>query len=399
MLLGASLGLTLASGATLKGECFGAENSYWRSRMCYTDIQPLYYGHRIGHHVFPYVHATLVGGVGRHGFNEYPVLTGLFMWATGWLSWSGSSYLVVNMILLSLCAAAAAWLLWRMVGGRARYWTASPILAVYAFHNWDLLAVTATVAGIYLWWSGRPPLAALAFAIGGAFKLYPALFIVPLVCDQLVHRRYRRAAAVSGVGLGSLALINLPFVLINTSGWWATYRFHADRTPTAAGSVWAVLDPGMSTSTENRLSLATLLLALVVITVGLLVSRRTSGYPVVEWCAAATAVVIAVNKVGSPQYILWVVPFLVLVRTRSTWWWLLCAPALLRYAGLFGVNVFPVGTHTADKLVRVAVMVQAAVLIIYVAEILTLGEDQRVHMRLVGIEPTTLRSGGARSIP
>ena len=71
-------------------------------------------------------------------------------------------------------------------------------------HNWDLLAVTASVAGVYLWWSGRPRLAALAFAIGGGFKLYPALFIVPLVCDRLVRRRTREAVEVGAVGGGSL---------------------------------------------------------------------------------------------------------------------------------------------------------------------------------------------------
>src|SRR5690349_17769594 len=155
-LVAAPLAASLGAGATLKGECFGAARAGWRSQPCYNDIQPLYYHRGIAHHVFPYVHATLAGGVGRHGFNEYPVLTGLAMWATGWLSASGSSYLAVAMVELSLCAALAAWLLWRMVAVRAVLWTASPILILYAFHNWDLLAVTASVAGVYYcWWSGR----------------------------------------------------------------------------------------------------------------------------------------------------------------------------------------------------------------------------------------------------
>jgi len=369
-LLSASLAVTLGAGATLKGECFGADNSFWRSRLCYNDIQPLYYSHGIAHHVFPYVHATLAGGKGAHGFNEYPVLTGLFMWAVGWLSWSGSSYLAVTMIVLSLCAAVTAWLLWRMVSGRAVFWTASPILAIYAFHNWDLLAVTASVAGVYLWLSGRPRLAALAFAIGGAFKLYPALFIIPLVCDQLALRRTRRAAEVGAVGCGSLAVINLPFVLINASGWWATYRFHTDRPPTSSGTIWAVLDRSLSTTTENRASFALLAAALVVITVRLFFASPAAAYPVIEWCAAATAAVILLNKVSSPQYILWLVPFLALLRMRSIWWWLLSATALLRYAALFGVDVLPIGTHTADRVVHAAVILQASLLLLYAAAIL-----------------------------
>ncbi len=370
ILLGVSLGLSLGSGAALKGECFGAHTENWRSRLCYNDILPLYYDRGIDHHVFPYVHATLSGGVGAHGFNEYPVLTGLFMWATGWASWSGSSYLVVTMILLSLCATLAAWLLWRMVGGRAVYWAASPILVLYAFHNWDLLAVSASVVGIYLWWSGHSSRAALAFAVGGAFKLYPALFILPLICDQLVQRRSRKAAEIVATGFGSLALINLPFILINTSGWWATYRFHAERAPTSSGTIWTALDGTLSTTTENWLSFSALAASLVMITISLFVSRPTVGYPVVEWCAAATAAFVLLNKVSSPQYILWLVPFLALLPLRSAWWWLLSAVALARYAALFGVDVFPLGTHTADRLVHTAVIVQAILIVGYVAAIL-----------------------------
>jgi uncharacterized membrane protein len=253
-LLGASLALSLGAGATLKGDCFGADKRFWRSRLCYTDIQPLYHGRGIDRHVFPYIHATLTGGVGRHGFNEYPVLTGLVMWATGWPSASVSSYLAVTMIELALCAMLAAWLLWRMVALRAVFWTLSPILVLYAFQNWDLLAIAASVAGVYLWWCGRPRAAAVAFAVGGAFKLYPALFILPLVIDQVMMRRTRGAADVGLIGFGSLAVINLPFVFINASGWWATYRFHADRAPTTSGTIWAVLDPHLSTATENRAS-------------------------------------------------------------------------------------------------------------------------------------------------
>ena len=372
------LGVSLGSGAVLKGECFGAHTDNWRSRLCYNDIQPLYYDRGIDRHVFPYVHATLAGGVGARGFNEYPVLTGLFMWAVGWGAWSGSSYFVVTMIVLSLCAAVAGWLLWRMVGGRAVFWSASPILALYAFHNWDLLAVTASVAGIYLWWSGRPSWAALAFAVGGAFKLYPALFIIPLICDQLAQRRARKAAEVGAVGVGSLALINLPFILINASGWWATYRFHVERSPTSSGSIWVALDGALSTTSENRVSVLALAAALVTITAVLACAREEGAYPVVEWCAASTATCIVLNKVSSPQYILWLVPFLALLSMRSVWWWLLSIIATVRYAALFGVDVLPLGLGTADRLVHATVILQAALLVGYMAAILMQRGNARI---------------------
>jgi hypothetical protein len=44
--------------------------------------------------------------------------------------------------------------------------------------------------------------------------------------------------------------------------------------------------------------------------------------------------------------------------------------ALVRYAGLFGVNVLPIGTATADRLVHAAVILQAALLVLYAGAIL-----------------------------
>ncbi len=371
LLVAVALGASWGGAVVLKGDCVGAHTDNWRSRLCYNDVQPLYYHRGIDHGVFPYVHATLVHGRGAHGFNEYPVMTGVVMWATGRVVWSGSSYLVATMILLAACAGLTAWLLWRMVGLRAVSWSASPILLIYAFHNWDLLAVTASVVGIFCWRRGQPALAAFAFAVGGAFKLYPALFIIPLVCDQLVHHRPRRAAGVGLVGYGGLAMINLPFIVVNAAGWWATYRFHSDRGPSTNGTVWSVLDNPLSTSAANRAGALALAVALVGITLGLLAARSQDAYPVIEWCAAATAAFIVLNKANSPQYILWILPFLALLRVRAAWWWLLSAVAIVRYVGLFGVGTLSLGLHTADHLARTAAALEVLLLTLFAIRLLT----------------------------
>jgi uncharacterized membrane protein len=256
-----------------------------------------------------------------------------------------------------------------MSGRRAIFFAASPILLLYAFQNWDLLALSAGVGGIYLWWTGRPRAAAVAFALGGALKLFPALFIFPLVADGIVRQSRREAWKTAAFGVGFLVLLNLPFALLNASGWWATYRFHADRPPTSSGTAWAVLDKHLGTHTENVLSFAALASALAIIT--LCLSRPAAvSYPVVEWCAATTAVFVVFNKVSSPQYLLWIVPFLALLPLRSVWWWLLSAIGLLRYAALFGVHDFPLGLHTADDFVHIAVLLQSAALLAYGGAIL-----------------------------
>jgi uncharacterized membrane protein len=365
-----SIGVSVGLGAALKGDCFGSHLEFWRSRLCYNDIAPLYYDRGINHGVFPYIHATLSSGQGAHGFNEYPVLTGLFMWGVGQTTNDGSSYFVLTVCLLSLCAATSTGLLWGSVGTRALYWSASPIFVMYAFHNWDLLAVTASVAGFAAWRSERSWLAAVAFAVGGAFKLYPVLFVIPLVCDQLVSRRSRRGAIVVGAtGFGCLALINAPF-LINASGWWATYRFQIERTPADSGGIWYILDRTISTQTENRASFVFFAAALLVITCKPLIDRSGSSYPVVESCAAITAAFIVFNKVSSPQYMLWLLPFFAMLRLGSIWWFLLSTIAVVRYAALFGVDVLPLGLGTADRVTRAVVVAQALILIGYVVALI-----------------------------
>jgi uncharacterized membrane protein len=364
---------TLSAGAVLKGDCFGHDNDYWRSRTCYNDIQPLYYDRGIDKGVFPYIHARLTSsGVGSHGFNEYPTLTGLFMWSAGEVVSSGSAYLLVTMALLGICGLVTAWALGKMVGRRGLYWAASPPLALYAFHNWDLLAVCAATIGLFAWRRDSPYRAAVAFGIGGAFKLYPALFIVPLVLEQVGRRRFRPGALVGLYGAAPLLVANLPFVIANPGGWWATYRFHEQRVPTSSGTIWAVAYRGISTTTENRLSALAVLATVLLFTVVFLRRGRRGDYPVLEWCAAITAALVVFNKVSSPQYVLWILPFFALVRVRHLpyLWVALCAIVTVRYGAEFGVGIFGWGTSTANEAAKAAVIGQAVVLVLYIVGIL-----------------------------
>jgi hypothetical protein len=64
-------------------------------------------------------------------------------------------------------------------------------------------------------------------------------------------------------------------------------------------------------------------------------------------------------------------PFLALIAASPAWWWALAVVVTVRYAGLFGVDVLPLGFQTADSLVLVAVVAQAALLLAYAARIST----------------------------
>ena len=136
------------------------------SFVCHSDIRALYDLRGMDRDLFPYLHGELIvsiqDGPPSHsglrpvdGANEYPVLTGLLMWLPALVSYSRDTYLLASMILLAPLGLATAWLLGRMTGLRALLFSASPILLLYAFHNWDLAVVAASVAGFWSWWRGR----------------------------------------------------------------------------------------------------------------------------------------------------------------------------------------------------------------------------------------------------
>ena len=317
-----------------KAVCVDASRNY--RVTCYSDVLELWTSRSLVDHVFPYVGGRLVDGAPVDTF-EYPVLTGLFVWLTSLLADDRASFLVVSTLALGPFALLTAWQLERMAGRRALLWAAAPALVLYALHNWDLLAVAAATAGLHAWWRGRTGWAAVLFAVGACLKVYPGLFLLPLVVDRLHARDVAgaRRAVLGGVGTG--LAVNLPFVLADRDGWATTYVFQAARAADASsGSIWYWVYPHLSTEQLNRtvpVLLAVVLLAAVA--VGLVRARREGTFPVLQVCGAAVAAFVLLNKVSSPQYALWVLPFFALLRVRWGWWTAFAVADVLVYVGVF----------------------------------------------------------------
>jgi uncharacterized membrane protein len=338
--------LALISGFYFKGACLqphGERQLF--ERLCYTDLVPLYGGRGVADNVFPYVHGELDEANNlSDGAVEYPVLTGLFMYVTGLPVGDGNQFYAVSALLLAPCALAAAYLLARMSGWRALMWAAAPAIVLYSFHNWDLLVVAASVAGLWCWSRGKPVAAAVWFGVGAGFKMYPVFFLAPLFFDELRRRGFGRALGAAASGVGTLALVNLPFFLANRDGWFATYEFHQRRGPNF-DSIWNLWFPSdtwvgdYGPLTPDRLNLVTAVLTgaffLAALGYGWWRSARAEAYPFVQVCAALLAAFLLWNKVHSPQYTLWILPFFV-VTGVSTFWWVAYAVAdLAAYYGIF----------------------------------------------------------------
>jgi uncharacterized membrane protein len=321
----------------LKAQCLAGFDGRQYSRLCYNDIQPLYDAREVEEH-FPYVEGELResnrGAELVDGAIEYPVLTGLFMWVAGVFAEGSNGYLIVSAVLLAPFAAWTAGTLARMGGRRALMWAAAPAIVLYAFHNWDLLVVAAAVGGLWAWKRGRFELAAAYFAVGGALKLYPLFFLAPLALELWLRRDRARAARTVGIGFGVWALINAPFLTLNPAGWLATFEFHSLRGPNF-DNMWQLAFPGASPVSLNSWTPILIGISFVVALVAGTRRSNEGRFPGFAVCAAMVAAFMLWNKVHSPQYTLWLLPFFVVLRMHVGWWIAYAIADLAVYVGVF----------------------------------------------------------------
>jgi uncharacterized membrane protein len=276
------------------------------------------------------------------GSVEYPVLTGVLIWAAALPVGTDAGFLLASALLMAPFGLLTGWLLGRLSGWRALLWAIGPPLVLYGFLNWDLPVVACTVGAVYAvhgWRTGRPLpqralVAAVLLGVGSAFKLYPAAFVLPLAAYVLLGGTERRgldrrgALRVIVAAAGTAVLINLPFALAGAPGWWASFSYQGfRRIDITTNSVWfwgfrPHSDPFdiAFQSTMDWVSPALVLVAFAVaLTAGFARARHVGHYPWLGVSAAMLCGFLLLHKVHSPQYMLWLLPFFVLLRIRWGW--------------------------------------------------------------------------------
>lgn len=294
-----------------------AWDGYQYSRMCYNDMQPAYGGRDLDEPGLPYV----------DHFNEYPVLVGMTEWLAARGSHDHASFWMMNVPFL-VAAAIGAMLFLRAFPTspyRSLAFAAAPSLIVVGYHNWDIYVVLFTAMGFWALHHGRPGLAGAAVALGASSKFVPGLFALPFLLyyahtlGGMDRRRHLTwfLGGLAGVGL----LVNGPFLLANAPGWWATFQFHADRTPNfettwwvgyAQLQHWGWLGDGSWTAPRGVrwLALAIFLAAYAAV--------LTRGYRkrlrVERVTFEVLLLFLLTSTVFSVQYELWLLPFFVVLR-------------------------------------------------------------------------------------
>ena len=307
------LGCILLLGWWWKASCFGEGG--WQGGeqfygYCYSDLITLWFGRGQADGRIPYIDQPL----------EYPPLIGLQIWIAALLARAAGGgviafYNVNAAINAGYVLTTLAVLRHMEVPVRRQLWGAGATpIALYAFLNWDPLAVLLLMLAVALHVRGRDGAAGVAAGLGTAAKLFPALLIPLVVIARLRQRNVVAAARHAGAAVLAWAAVNVPLALAAPEGWSRFFELSRGRGATSA-TLWALADElqllRLDRAALNRASaLAFAGGAVVILVVGL---RRRS--PAATWSLLLPLLAwfLVTNKVFSPQFDLWLVPLLALL--------------------------------------------------------------------------------------
>ncbi len=340
--------------------------SYQYTRGCYTDVFALYFAERLSEGRTPYLEHPV----------EYPVVIGGVMAVAAEVvtvfpaEQRPRHFYDVTWAILTACALVVVVTSARLAG-RRRVWDAAlfavaPLLVLQGSTNWDLVAMALVGLGLLQWSRRRPLAAGILLGLATATKLYPVLFLVPLLA--LCWRAGRMSAfrVTAAALILTPILVTLPVYLTSpyfapdadgrqavvaasplerlgeqglsalaptvevdgAKGVNAAYRFFAlnQTRPADWDSAWYALQKvrgvpldqdlaaGESPKLLNLGVAALFVLALVaIVCMALFARRRPRLMPLLFLTVLAF---LLTNKVWSPQFSLWLVPLALLARPR-----------------------------------------------------------------------------------
>ncbi len=332
--LGGSATVLVLASLVADGIAFGAKEACragaWNYGIaqyqahCYTDIYPLYFSEGLSAGKVPYTGHPV----------EYPVIIGGVMEgvasAVHWISnpfSRGLQFFDLTVVVLALFLVAGV-LATAYCAGPSRRWTAllvafSPALILSAFINWDLIAMGLMMMGLAAWAARRPALAGVLLGLAVATKFYPVVVLWPLLLLCLRAGRLRTFAVTAGSAVAAWLVVNVPVAIVAPRGWATFYTFSSSRSAGAAGwgAIWFFFQylhwPVLGTSSTGELNLLSAgAFVIACLAIGLLALAAPRRPRLAQLVFLTTAAFLLTNKVWSPQYVVWVVPLVVLARPR-----------------------------------------------------------------------------------
>jgi len=289
-----------------------------------------------------------VPAIGHDGFSLYNREFQILMALCG-----VGALLAMTLALRSLAASGE-----RLAAALAFAALAPLVLGSVIVYRYDLWPAALAVAGLAGVLAGRQRLGFASLGLGIAAKLFPAVLLPPALAYVWRTRGRREALLCLGAAAAVVAVVILPFLALAPHGVWTSVERQATRPlqieSLASGVLLAAHQVGglaitmeSSRGSQNltgslpdalgTASSALLVLALLGIWAAAARGPATSER-LVRFSAASVVAFIALGKVLSPQFLIWLIPLVPLVRGRRG----LVASALLGLALLLTQLWFPI---------------------------------------------------------
>jgi Glycosyltransferase family 87 len=202
--------------------------------------------------------------------------------------------------------------------------------------RFDLWPAALTALGLAAVLAARERLGLGVLGLGAAAKIFPGL-LAPLAVAYVWRRRGRRAALVcGGVFLGVLVICFLPFLILAPGGIWDSVHRQADRPLQietlgssfllVAHQLWGYgITLNLSHGSQNQggslpdalAAVQSVVQFVAVAALWIAFARgRPSAERLIRYSAAAVTAFVAFGKVLSPQFLIWLLPLVPLVRGR-----------------------------------------------------------------------------------
>ncbi len=247
---------------------------------------------------------------------EYPVITGFFMQVMAWLGQTRAGYFIFNSLFLILFAGLATFFLYKITPEQNKknlwlFWILAPSMLIFSVYNWDLIAILFVIAAFYFIQKNKNGWAAFFLALGFCAKLYPIIYLPILLL------KYKGGwLKIVAVFLITVLALNLYFMVSNFEGWSYFYTLNQTRNSNP-DSIWTIARfffRGLDVPAINTLSFLLLGSSYLILMWKL---RRQN---IILLCFIATLLFLLFNKVFTPQYLLWLLPFFALLPPPDKKW-------------------------------------------------------------------------------
>lgn len=259
---------------------------------------------------------------------EYPAGAVLLNWGLSFLHHSGRQFILVYGIFMLIMDLLVAAVLWRILKFEKRR-NACTIILLYLFlptmlilnHvRFDIVPVFFAILAYYCWRKGQSILPSILLGIGASIKWFPGFVVIAIFLNEVfIERRLRKAFWQAFISLAVFICMDVPFLILNflkgngLSNWlWSytenySYRINIDTVP---GIIRILSDVRFSSGFLLGITFAFFLITVF--------SRSKKNVPsnFVLYCFSF----LLFNKIYSPQFHIWFLPFLLLCLPGAGEW-------------------------------------------------------------------------------